>query len=891
MKKKLQILASVLLITAVSFAQAPSDVASSTHPSSSTPPQSSTRPVSSVPQASYGPVHPASSGASVRTNIISLALRNVSTSHTSSHAQSTPARYSPASSLSLPALTRSSSAPPVPAYDLPTSPAPQASSVPTAARNAAPSGPHWSAPATGSVAQQVDPAMNAFITNLMSKMTLDEKLGQLNLPGAGDITTGQASNSDIAGKIKAGKVGGLFNIKSVAKIRDVQKVAVEQSRLKIPLLFGMDVIHGYETVFPIPLGLSCSWDMDAVERSARIAATEASADGICWTFSPMVDICRDPRWGRIAEGSGEDPYLGSMIARAMVKGYQRNLSGNSDIMACVKHFALYGAAEAGRDYNTTDMSHIRMFNEYFPPYKAAVDAGVGSVMASFNEVDGVPATANKFLLTDVLRNRWGFKGFVVTDYTGINEMIEHGLGDLQTVSALALKAGIDMDMVGEGFLTTLKKSLSEGKITQTLIDNACRKILEAKYKLGLFKDPYKYCNEKRAATEIFTDANRQEARRIAADCFVLLKNQGNILPLKKGGTIALVGPLADNKENMPGTWSVAADFSKSISLLQGLKDVVGSEAKIVYARGSNLDADSLFEERAGMFGKSLNRDHRPSADIIQEAVQTASQADVIVAALGESAEMTGESSSRSWIGIPQVQEDLLKALLKTGKPVVLVLFTGRPLTIKWENDNVPAILNVWFGGTEAGHAIADALFGDVNPSGKLSTTWPQNVGQIPLYYNHKNTGRPLAEGAWFQKFRSNYLDVSNDPVYPFGYGLSYTHFTYGDPILSSKSLKGNQKLTVTVKITNDGSVDGKEVVQLYIRDLVGSITRPVKELKGFQKIFLKAGESKNVIFTISTEDLKFYNGDLKYDWESGDFDIMVGGNSRDTKSVRINWVK
>jgi len=739
--------------------------------------------------------------------------------------------------------------------------------------------------------QGPDPAMTTFISNLMSKMTLDEKLGQLNLPGAGDITTGQAGNSNIAGKIKEGKVGGLFNIKTVAKIKDVQKIAVEQSRLKIPLLFGMDVIHGYETVFPIPLGLSCSWDMDAVEKSARIAATEASADGICWTFSPMVDIARDPRWGRIAEGNGEDPYLGSMIAKAMVKGYQRDLSGRTDIMACVKHYALYGAAEAGRDYNTTDMSRVRMFNEYLPPYKAAVDAGVGSIMASFNEVDGIPATANKFLQTDVLRGRWGFKGFDVTDYTGIPEMIEHGMGDLQTVSALALKAGIDMDMVSEGFLTTLKKSLSEGKVTQAQIDAACRRILEAKYKLGLFKDPYKYCDSQRAATEIFTDANRQTARRIAADCFVLLKNQGNILPLKKGGTIALVGPLADNKENMPGTWSVAADFTKAISLLQGLKEAAGSQAKIVYAQGSNLDEDSAFEVRAGMFGKALHRDPRPTTESIQEAVQAAAQADVIVAALGESAEMTGESSSRSNIEIPGAQKRLLEALLKTGKPVVLVLFTGRPLAIKWENDNTPAILNVWFGGSEAGHAIADVLFGDVNPSGKLSTTWPQNIGQVPLYYNHKNTGRPLAQGAWFQKFRSNYLDVSNDPVYPFGYGLSYTHFTYGDLTLSSKSLKGAQQLKASVTVTNDGPVDGKEVVQLYIHDLAGSITRPVKELKGFQKISLKAGETKTVVFTISTDDLKFYNSDLKYDWESGEFDIMVGGNSRDTKSGRVNWAK
>jgi beta-glucosidase len=739
-------------------------------------------------------------------------------------------------------------------------------------------------------AQTSTEKMNGFITTLMSKMTLDEKIGQLNLPGAGDITTGQAGNSNIAKKIEEGKVGGLFNIKSVAKIKEVQRIAVEKSRLKIPLIFGMDVIHGYETVFPIPLGLSCSWDMEAVEKSARVAAIEASADGICWTFSPMVDIARDPRWGRIAEGSGEDAYLGSQIAKAMVKGYQEDYSKNTDIMACVKHFALYGAAEAGRDYNTTDMSYTRMFNEYLPPYKAAVDAGVGSIMASFNDVNGIPATANRFLQNDVLRKKWGFKGFDVTDYTGINELVPHGMGDVQTVAALALRAGIDMDMVSEAFLNTLKTSLQQGKLTQAEIDQACRRVLEAKYKLGLFSNPYKYLDEKRAATEIFTPEHRATARKIAADCFVLLKNQNSVLPLKKGGTIALIGPLADNKENMPGTWSVAADFSKSVGLLQGLKDVAGEGTKIIYSRGSNLDADSVFEERAGMFGKSLNRDHRSAEAIREEAVAAAQQADVIVAALGESAEMTGESSSRSNIEIPQTQQDLLQALLKTGKPVVLVLFTGRPLAIKWENDQVPAILNVWFGGTEAGHAIGDVLFGAVNPSGKLSTTWPQNVGQIPIYYNHMNTGRPL-ESAWFQKFRSNYLDVSNDPVYPFGYGLSYTHFSYGDLGLSSTSLKGSQTLTATVTVTNDGAVAGKETVQLYIRDLVGSITRPVKELKGFKKISLNAGESQKVSFTITPEDLRFYNNDLKYDWESGDFEIMVGPNSRDVKSVKINWTK
>lgn len=739
--------------------------------------------------------------------------------------------------------------------------------------------------------QKIDPAMKPFIDALMAKMTLQEKIGQLNLPGSGDIVTGQASNSDIGKKIREGKVGGLFNIKSIEKIKAVQKVAVEESRLKIPMIFGMDVIHGYQTTFPIPLGLSCTWDMNLVEQSARIAATEASADGICWTFSPMVDIARDPRWGRIAEGSGEDAYLGSRIAAAMVKGYQSNdLSNNNTIMACVKHYALYGAAEAGRDYNTTDMSRVRMFNEYLPPYKAAADAGAGSFMASFNEVDGIPATGNRYLMTDVLRTMWGFKGFVVTDYTGINEMIDHGMGDLQTVSALALKAGINMDMVGEGFLTTLEKSLKEGKVTLQEINNACRLILEAKYKLGLFSDPYRYCNEQRAKTEIFTAANRSVARKIAGESFVLLKNN-NVLPLKKSGTIALVGPLANARENMPGTWSVATDFSTPITVEEGLRKAIGNQAKLIVAKGSNLDADSLFEDRAGMFGKAFKHDSRPAEVVIQEALDAVASADVIVAALGESAEMTGESSSRSNIEIPKVQQDLLKALLKTGKPVVLVLFTGRPLALKWENEQVPAILNVWFGGTEAGDAIADVLFGDVNPSGKLSTTFPQNIGQVPIFYNHKNTGRPLGEGQWFQKFRSNYLDVSNDPLYPFGYGLSYTQFTYSDIQVSSKQLKGNQTLTAKVTVTNTGKVTGKEVVQLYIRDVVGSNTRPVKELKGFEKIELKAGESKTVEFKIITDMLKFYNNNLKYDWEAGEFQIMIGSNSRDVKMASVQWSK
>ena len=735
-----------------------------------------------------------------------------------------------------------------------------------------------------------DQKMNQFITNLMGKMTLDEKIGQLNLSGAGDITTGETTSSDIHQKIRDGKVGGLLNVKSVSKIRLVQKIAVEESRLKIPLLFGMDVIHGYQTIFPIPLGLSCSWDMKLVEQSARIAAQEASADGLCWTFAPMVDISRDPRWGRISEGSGEDPYLGSQIAGAMVKGFQGDdLRKNNTIMACVKHFALYGAVESGRDYNTTDMSRLRMYNEYFPPYKAAIDAGAGSVMTSFNEVDGVPASANRWLLNDVLRKQWGFNGFVVTDYTAVSEMIEHGIGDLEEVSARALHAGVDFDMVSEGFLKTIKKSLETGRIAKSDIEQGCRRILEAKYKLGLFADPFRYCDDNRAKTEIFTPENLDISRKIAAQSLVLLKNNNQILPLKTGGTIAVIGPLADNKQNMTGTWSVAADFSKCVSLLSGIKSAVGEETKILTAWGTNILNDSILDSRVSVFGKPTFRQNRSQKEMIDEAVEVAKKSDIILAAVGECAEMSGECSSRSDISLPENQKELLKALLATGKPVVMVLFNGRPLTIPWETAHVPAILDVWFSGTEAGNAIADVLFGKVNPSGKLTATFPQNVGQIPIYYNAKNTGRPLSEGAWFMKFRSNYLDVSNEPVFPFGYGLSYTTFDYGDLKLSSSQAKGNQAITATVKLTNSGKTDGAEVVQLYIRDVMGSITRPLKELKGFQKIFLKAGETRSVIFKITPEDLKFYNGDLKYDWEPGDFVIMVGGNSRDLKTAKVNW--
>ena len=748
-------------------------------------------------------------------------------------------------------------------------------------------------------AQKSPQDMDRFIDALMKKMTVEDKIGQLNLPVSGEIVTGQAQNSDVAKKIEQGLVGGLLNLKGVEKIRDVQKLAIEKSRLGIPLIFGMDVVHGYETIFPIPLGLSCSWDMEAIRKSARVAAIEASADGISWTFSPMVDISRDPRWGRVSEGNGEDPFLGGAIAKAMVSGYQgidlnNQLKRNDEIMACVKHFALYGAGEAGRDYNTVDMSRNRMFNEYMYPYQAAVDAGVGSVMASFNEIDGIPATANKWLMTDVLRKQWGFDGFVVTDFTGISEMIAHGIGDLQTVSARALNAGVDMDMVSEGFTGTIKKSIDEGKISMETLDKACRRILEAKYKLGLFDNPYKYCDLKRPKRDIFTKEHRDAARKIAGESFVLLKNDKSgssanpTLPLKKEGTVAVIGPLANTRSNMPGTWSVAARLNDYPSVYEGLKEMMKGKVNITYAKGSNLISDAAYEERATMFGRSLNRDNRTDKEMLDEALKVAANADVIIAALGESSEMSGESSSRTNLALPDVQRTLLEALLKTGKPVVLTLFTGRPLTLTWEQEHVPAILNVWFGGSEAAYAIGDVLFGDVNPSGKLTMTFPKNVGQIPLFYNHKNTGRPLLEGKWFEKFRSNYLDVDNDPLYPFGYGLSYTNFQYSDITLSAPTMGQDGSVTAMVTVTNTGKYDGAEVVQLYIRDLVGSITRPVKELKGFDKIFLKAGESKTVSFKITPELLRFYDYELNYVAEPGDFDIMIGGNSQSVKTTHLS---
>ncbi len=723
--------------------------------------------------------------------------------------------------------------------------------------------------------------MDSTVSSLMTRMTIEEKLGQLNLPPSDDIVTGQTINSNIGAAVAAGQVGGTFNIKGAEKIRDLQRVAVEQSRLGIPLLFGMDVIHGYETVFPIPLALSCSWDMDAIERSARIAAIESSAAGVNWTFSPMVDISRDPRWGRMSEGSGEDPFLGSAIARAMVRGYQGSgLHDRDEIMACVKHFALYGASEAGRDYNTVDMSRLRMYNEYFAPYRAAVDEGAASVMTSFNLVDGVPATANRWLIDDVLRRQWGFDGFVVTDYGSIGEIAVHGLETLPDASVRSIKAGTDMDMCSFGFIGTLKSALDLGKVSIAEIDRAVRRILEAKYKLGLFDDPYKYNDVAREKTDVYTPAHRAEARRIAAETFVLLRNEGNILPLAKAGSIALVGPLANTAANMPGTWSVAADFSRHKTLRQGFEDALSGKARLLYAKGANLYDDPATEAACTVFGRGI-RDDRPSDKLLAEALAVAAQADVIVAALGEASESSGESSSKTSLTLPESQRRLLEALLATGKPVVMLNFSGRPTVMTWESEHVPAILNVWFGGSEAADAIADVVFGDVNPSGKLTASMPWNEGQIPVYYNRLNTGRPKNPAdPSFQKYRSNYIDAPNEPLYPFGFGLSYTTFNYSDFRLDNDTLTPGGTITASVTVTNSGDRTGDEIVQFYVRDIVGSIARPVKELKHFDRITLRPGESRTVEFRITPDDLRFYNYDLDYVTEPGDFQVMAGPDSR-----------
>ena len=726
--------------------------------------------------------------------------------------------------------------------------------------------------------------MNEFIDELMSKMTLEEKIGQLNLLPGNDITTGAVMNSPLAQLTAEGKLGAVLNVKGQEKIKELQRIAVKKSRLGIPLLIGQDVIHGNQTVFPIPLAQACSWDIKAIENGARIAAKEATAQGINWVYSPMVDIAIDPRWGRVAEGAGEDPFLGCRIGEALVRGYQGNY-GKESAMACVKHFALYGAAEAGRDYNTVDMSRVRMYNQYLEPYKAAAKAGAGSFMSSFNVVDGIPATCNRWLLTDLLRNEWKYDGFVVTDYGSINEAIVHGIGDQSVTSERALKAGTDMDMCSNAFIAQLAGLLQSGRVSQKDIDTACRRVLEAKYKLGLFDDPYRFCEPKRLKTDLYTEEHRKAARNMAAETFVLLKNE-HLLPLKKQGKIALIGPLADNRSNMVGCWSTGDTPELYSTLKEAMERAVGDKAQVLFAQGCNIYAD-VATQNGATFGRPIDR--VDDAQAKAEALRVAAEADVIVCAMGEMAEMSGESSSRAVISLPCVQMSLLKALVATGKPVVLLNFSGRPTVMSWEAENVPAILNVWFGGSETGDAICDVLFGEKSPSGHLTMTMPKALGQIPIYYNHLNTGRPVPEGVKeYRKYQSNYIDVRNDPLYPFGYGLSYTTFEYGKPRLSGTTMNANGTLTLTVNVKNTGKYDADEVVQLYIRDVAASISRPVKELKGFERISLKAGESRDVNFTIDVDMLKFYNSDLQFVAEPGDFEVMVGGNSRDVQSLKFS---
>lgn len=737
-------------------------------------------------------------------------------------------------------------------------------------------------PLLASKPTHTDKRMALFIDSLMQEMTIAEKIGQLNLLNGGDFTTGESKNKNIEAKIAEGKVGGFLNAVGVDKIRRIQQIAMEQSRLKIPLLFGLDVIHGYNTTFPMPIGLATTWDMEAIERTARIAAEETSKAGIQWTFSPMVDISRDPRWGRVSEGGGEDPYLGGEIAKAMVRGYQgdNSFSDDTHILACVKHFALYGASEAGRDYNTVDMSAVRMFNEYLYPYKAAIEAGAASVMTAFNDINGVPCTANKWLLTDVLREQWGFNGFVVTDYTTIPELKNHGLGDDKTAAALSLQAGVDMDMVGECFSNHLEALLKEGATDKAMIDAACRRILEAKYRLGLFADPYKFC---RNSGKKLPD-RRDFVRKVTADGFVLLKNSNQLLPLSNEKKIALIGPLANTKINLLGTWSALGDANNAKTVLEALQDGVKNKSQVLYAKGCNLTYDKELETRATRNGRSLHRDNRTVDELYREALDIANKSDIIVAVLGESSEFNGECASRTDLNIPDAQRDLLQKLHRTGKPIVLVILSGRPLTLTWENEYIPAILNTWYG-QEMGPALSDVLFGKVNPSGKSVMTYPRSVGQIPIYYNYKTTGRPMdpnKEG--FQKFRSIYLDSENTPLYPFGYGLSYTTYNYGEVILDKHEVQPHETLHARIDITNTGKVEGTEIVQLYIRDLICTNTRPVKELKGFKRVSLKPGQTQTVTFEITPEMLKFYNAELQFASEPGDFEVMIGSNSEDVRS-------
>lgn len=710
----------------------------------------------------------------------------------------------------------------------------------------------------------VDTEMESFLDSLTKIMTLEEKIGQLVLMSTDWEKTGPSINENYKNLIKEGKVGNIFNAYTAKFTRELQQVAVENTRLGIPLLFGYDVIHGHRTIFPISLGESASWDLKAIENGARIAAIEASAEGIHWTFAPMVDIARDPRWGRVSEGAGEDVYLGSEIAKARVKGFQGDdLFATNTILACAKHYAAYGAAIGGRDYNTVDMSDRELRTTYLPPFKATVDAGVATFMTSFNELDGVPASGNKYLLTDILRDEWGFEGFVVTDYTSINEMVPHGIAkDNKEAAEMAINAGVDMDMQGGVYMDYLKSLISEGKVTEKQVTLAARRILALKYKLGLFKDPYRYCDETREKELVMTPEHLEAARDMARKSSVLLKNNNQTLPISKDKVVALIGPLANDKYNIIGSWSAAGDrYTKPVTVLEGFKEKITNPANLLYTQGCDINSENTTD--------------------FQNAINIAKKADVVVMVMGESQEMSGEAASRTNLDLPGNQKELLKAIKKLGKPIVLVLMNGRPLTLEWENANMDAILETWFPGTMGGYAIADLIFGDANPSGKLTMTFPRNVGQIPIYYNAKNTGRPYELNGPEQKYRSRYLDVANSPLFPFGYGLSYTTFKYANFTIDKTSYAFNEKINISVTVTNTGTFEGEEVVQLYVRDLVGSVTRPLKELKRFEKTMLKPNETKKITFTLTSDDLAFYTKDMSFKAEAGEFKLFVGTNSEE----------
>ncbi len=737
--------------------------------------------------------------------------------------------------------------------------------------------------------------MDMFVDSLLERMTLEEKLGQMNLltPPRG-YETGDVQNDNVEEKVKNGLVGGLFgHYKGVELLKHFQDIAVKESRLGIPLIFGADVIHGHVTNFPIPLGMAASWDYDLIREASRVSAREIAAKGVNWTYNPMVDISRDPRWGRCTEGAGEDPYLNGLYAKAVVEGFQGDLSDSTEILACVKHFAIYGAAEGGRDYRETDMSLARMYNEYLPPYKAAVDAGVASVMTSFNDINGTPAAADRWLQTELLRNQWGFDGFIVTDYTAVAEMTDHGLGDIRTVTEAAVNAGMDMEMVSEGVIRYVSDAVAEGRVDEKTVDAACRRILEAKYRLGLFEDPYKYLDGDES--EIYSDANRALAREIAAKSFVLLENDG-ILPLERKGKIALIGPMADAGAQYTGSWEGGAAVTYP-SLKERMSSVEG--IRLSYARGSNLLEDAAME-KVMCRTRKYDRDQRSTDELIAEAVRTAAGADVVLAAVGEPAWMSGEATSRTGLDIPECQKRLLKALKATGKPVALLLFSGRPMTLNWEKENMDAILNVWYGGSEAADAIIDVVFGDKVPSGKITMTYPRSVGQIPVYYGMKNTGRPL-EGDSYVRFRSAYADCPNSPLYPFGYGLSYTDFEYSDFTMDKDVMSEGDTLRARVTVSNTGRYDAEEIVQLYIKDVYSSMTRPVKELKAFRKVPVPAGESVEVGFDITADMLSWYYVD-QYNMsgqdgpirpvkkvENGEFEVMVGPNSADVMTLKLDY--